>query len=273
MKTVSVSVVIPCFRCKETIGRALESIFSQRVRPSEIILVDDASNDGTLEELHKLSEKYFGHLIIVQMKCNLGAASARNAGWAIAKQSYIAFLDSDDSWHPEKLCIQYEYMLRNPDVLLSGHQCILKHENSTMPVLPANWNATLISSNSLLFRNSFSTPTVMLKRDIPFRFQDGKRYAEDFFLWQQIALAGFKVARIEAPLAYVHKPIYGSGGLSSQLLNMEKGELENFIALYDAGFIRAPLFTLAVIFSIAKCIKRLLITKINSLCRLSIGFK
>jgi len=251
----------------------LESIFSQRVWPSEIILVDDASNDGTLEELRKLSEKYSGHLIIVQMKCNLGAASARNAGWAIAKQPYIAFLDADDSWHPEKLCIQYEYMLRNPDVLLSGHQCILKRENSTMPVLPADWNATLISSNSLLFRNSFSTPTVMLKRDILFRFQEGKRYAEDVFLWQQIALAGFKVARIEAPLAYVHKPLFGAGGLSSQLLDMEKGELRNFVALYDAGLIEAPLFGLAVIFSIAKYIRRLLRIKINSLRRLNIKLK
>jgi glycosyltransferase involved in cell wall biosynthesis len=256
---VPVSVVIPCYRCALTIRRALDSVFAQTVKPAEIILVDDCSGDETLAVLREL-RGHSDQIKIVQMEKNLGAASARNAGWAIAAQPYIAFLDADDSWHPDKLRLQYKYMQNTPDVVLCGHQCVWLRNGETLPPLPADLHETKIRATSLLLKNAFSTPTVMLKRDTPFRFQEGKRCAEDLLLWQQIAFAGLPVVRIEHPLAYVHKPLYGAGGLSAQLWEMEKGELSNFAFLYRSGNIGSLLYVLTVFFSAAKFIRRLIVT-------------
>ncbi len=255
----NVSVIIPCFRCADTVQRAVESVAKQTLIPAEVILVEDASGDETLQALFYLQNLYAdGWVKVIPRAVNDGPGTARNVGWESAKEPYIAFLDADDSWHPEKLFIQYEFMQNNPDVALCGHQCIWLRDSAPPPVPPKDLHATKISANSLLFKNAFSTPTVMLKRDIPFRFQEGKRYAEDLLLWQQIAFAGLQVVRLESPLAYVHKSLYGEDGLSAQLWKMEKGELRNLIDLYRQNKINQILFIAATVFSMAKYYKRLL---------------
>jgi glycosyltransferase involved in cell wall biosynthesis len=264
--SVPVSVVIPCFRCSSTIERAINSIVHQKQKPEEVILVDDASGDDTLSVLYKLEKQYRGWVKIVAFNVNKGAASARNAGWAIAQNPYVAFLDADDSWHPEKIRIQYEYMQANQDVVLCGHQCVFinNYESSDL-LFMRELKEVVISPFSLLFRNAFSTPTVMLFRDIPFRFLEKKRFAEDYLLWQHIAWAGGKIVRIESPLAYIHKPAYGTSGLSAQLWNMERGELDNFMFLYYEGYIGAFLCIISASFSIIKFLKRLFVTEIQRL--------
>ena len=100
----SVSVVIPCFRCTGTIERAVASVAAQTRRPAEVILVDDASGDDTQKLLQKLSQHFEpGWIKLVFLEQNVGAASARNAGWDQATQTYVAFLDADDAWHPKKI--------------------------------------------------------------------------------------------------------------------------------------------------------------------------
>lgn len=259
-KTVlPISVVIPCYNCASTIRRAVFSIFEQAAIPLETILVDDCSQDGTLAVLQELARTY-QRLKIIQMERNLGAASARNVGWSASTQPYIAFLDADDSWHPEKLHIQYGYMKNNCLVALCGHQCTWLRDYEMPPQLLISHQVVRISGKSLLFKNAFNTPTVMLKRDIPFRFHEGRRYAEDLLLWQQIAFAGLQVVRIEKPLAYVHKSLYGAGGLSAQLWKMEIGELSNFVFLYRSGSISFAVYFVSSFFSIVKFIKRVFLT-------------
>lgn len=260
---VPVSVVIPCFRCSKTIGHAVASIAQQTIKPAEVILVDDASGDSTLSVLQELAQAYPGWVKVLRLGENRGAASARNAGWEAASQPYIAFLDADDAWHPEKLRIQYEYMCSNPEVAVSGHQCMWLRDGETPPDAPLIMTTSKIEAISLIFRNCFSTPTVMLKRNIQFRFSDNKRYCEDSYLWQQIAFAGLLVTRMETTLAYIHKAPYGEGGLSAQLWEMEKGELDNLVTLYQAGRINWLLLIVATGFSILKYVKRLVVTWIN----------
>lgn len=259
-----VSVVIPCYRCSSTVERAVASIERQTTKPIEVILVDDASGDGTLQLLYEIAERHPGWIKVVALTTNKGAASARNAGWETSTQPYIAFLDADDSWHPNKLNIQYDFMCKNPDVFLSGHQCIWLHEGQSMPNLTQEFDLTNINATGLLFKNAFSTPTVMLIRDISFRYSEGKRYAEDLLLWQQIAFSGLKVTRIESPLAYIHKPLYGANGLSGELWKMEKGELDNFAVLYKSGNISFLVYFACILLSITKFIKRFLFIKIKN---------
>lgn len=264
----AVSVVIPCYRCADTVTRAVNSIVQQTQKPAEVILIDDASGDGTLVVLQALEKEYSGWIKVVALKENSGVASARNAGWTIATQPYIAFLDADDAWHPAKLAIQHEYMRQHPSVALCGHQCVEMKNDVIPPRLPAVLSSKDISATSLLFRNAFSTPTVMLKRELSFRFLAGKRCAEDFFLWQQIAFAGLQVVRLESPLAYVHKPLYGAGGLSAALWRMEKGELANFMYLYREKKIGLLLTFTSVLFSLLKYLKREVVSRYSRFSKL-----
>jgi hypothetical protein len=169
-------------------------------------------------------------------------------------------LDADDSWHPEKLHIQFNYMINNIDVVVSGHLCqLFNTENKIKKFNNEEINVKKIISLSLLFKNAFSTPTVMIKNEINNRFIDGKNYAEDFYLWQEISFTGKKIIRLEIPLAFIHKDPFGAGGLSAYMWKMQKGEIENFIFLWRAKKISISLMLLAVIYSFLKFVRRLLI--------------
>ena len=197
-----VSVVIPCYRCSLTIGRALASIAQQSMKPVEVILVDDASGDDTWVVLTKLATAYPVWVRLIQLETNLGAASARNAGWAAASQPFIAFLDADDSWHPEKIAIQYDYMKRHPEVVLSGHRHRVLARMDAKPEWALLQGPTkFIDKWPLLLGNPFITPSAMLRTDIPQRFAEGRRYMEDHLLWLEIVCDGAKIVRLDVDLA------------------------------------------------------------------------
>jgi len=96
----AVSVVVPCYRCAVLLSVPLPRLPLKTQRPEEVILVDDASGDETREIMKKLSRQFeSGWIKLVFLDENVGAGSARNAGWSIASQPYVAFLDADDAWH------------------------------------------------------------------------------------------------------------------------------------------------------------------------------
>ena len=259
-----VSVVIPCYRCVATIARAVASVANQTTRPVELILVDDASEDGAVETLKSLKNQYGDWIHIIELTNNVGAGSARNAGWNLATQPYIAFLDSDDAWHPKKIEIQYGYMRVNSDVVLSGHlyRELLQDTTDALnwqlmqkPVQPISWA-------HLLLKNQFVTPSVMVNRDIPFRFTEGKCYMEDHLLWLEIVGANMLAVKLNVDLAAVYKPMYGASGLSSNLWLMEKAELSNYQHFYNQGKLRFYQYTFLQFFSLVKFVKRLLIVHV-----------
>ncbi|MGB4811963.1 MAG: glycosyltransferase family 2 protein [Methylophilaceae bacterium] len=259
-----VSVIIPCYRCATTIARAVSSVAEQIFRPAEVILVDDASGDATLEIINSLKNQYGSWVKVVELKKNVGAASARNAGWNLATQPYIAFLDSDDAWHPRKVEIQYGYMSNNSSVVMSGH---LFRELPEDVVDKLNWPVELLSIQKvtwkqLQFKNPFVTPSVMLKKDIPFRFSEGKRYMEDYLLWMEIVGANLVVVKLNIELAAIFKPMYGVSGLSSNLWLMEKAELSNYKYLYSQNKLNFLQYTFFKTFSFIKFIRRLLIVHV-----------
>jgi glycosyltransferase involved in cell wall biosynthesis len=264
MKNADVSVVIPCFNCAETIERAVHSVTQQTLRPAEVILINDASTDNTLEILAKMVEGDADFIKVIDFKANQGVASARNAGWDIANQSYIAFLDADDAWHKQKIEIQYNLMLSQPDIVLCGHICEVSKNKIIGNVNFHKSMVKTISSQKFLFSNPFSTPSVMLKNGIPFRFDSTKRYAEDYFLWLQIALSQGKVHKIELSLAYLFKAKFGESGLSSHIWQMEAGELNNYFLLFKTNKISAFLFFRISRFNIPEIIASQLDVNISS---------
>ena len=255
-----VSVVIPCFRCAGAIERALASVAQQSMRPSELILVDDASGDGTLAVLHALEAAYPGWVKVLQLEENRGAAGARNAGWAVASQPYIAFLDADDAWHPKKIEIQYAYMAAHPAVVLCGHGHRLLNQDDVLPDWAvAQCDAQRIHKWGMLLANKFVTPSVMVRRDVACRFVEKQRHMEDHMLWLQIICSGACVVKLSAELAAIYKGPFGVMGLSSQMWLMERGDLGNYRRLYRAKLINGFQLAALGIYSLLKYVRRLLL--------------
>ncbi len=107
---MKISVIIPTFNRKHTLQRAIDSVLAQTFKPYEIIIVDDGSKDGTKEWL---LQNYPSVQYIHQP--NNGVSSARNKGIQISQGSWIALLDSDDEWMPEKLEYQSRFLEMNRD--------------------------------------------------------------------------------------------------------------------------------------------------------------
>jgi glycosyltransferase involved in cell wall biosynthesis len=105
-----VTVVVPLYNGERYLAFALKSIFGQDYRPLEIIVVDDGSVDGSADIAKSFPEIRYIH------QSNQGVAVARNIGIDAARGQFIAFLDQDDSWMPNKLKRQIDYLLKYPQV-------------------------------------------------------------------------------------------------------------------------------------------------------------
>lgn len=252
----SVSAILPVWNGCQTIGRAIDSVACQTLMPLELIIIDDGSDDGTSELVRGRMKEYSdGWIKLITLSENKGVASARNAGWNVARGDYLAFLDADDTWHPKKIEHQLGYMRIHPSISLCGHG--FTFENEPLDFILGSYLPEAIRGWQLLISNSFVTPSIMIKRDLPFRFMEDRRYMEDHLLWMQIALHGYPIIRLPDKLVTVYKALYGESGLSSALWEMEKDELQNYWLLNQEGFIGKIILCCLIIFSLSKYLRRL----------------
>ncbi|WP_201209332.1 glycosyltransferase family 2 protein [Rhodocyclus purpureus] len=250
-----VSVIIPCYRCSGMVERALDSVLNQTLPPAEIILVDDASGDDTLALLHRLEKKYAPTVKVLAMSINGGPGLARNAGWEAASSPWLAFLDADDAWHPRKLEIQWTWLRSHPEAVLCGHLSQFSAGRIDFPVKDATV-AIRLSPMQMLISNHLATRSVMLRRELPFRFC-ARKYSEDYQLWLEIILAGHPAYRLESYLAYCFRPEFSPGGLSGDLRMHEKGEISALRTMYNLGRIGWLMFAFSATWSFAKFLRRL----------------
>src|SRR6266481_5515722 len=119
-----VSVIIPTFDRPKFLEAALRSVLRQTVTDFEVLVIDDGSATDVLpllDALHDGRIRYFRH------ESNRGEAAARNTGIINARGAYLAFLDDDDEWLPEKLRLQLELFSRRPDTVgcvYGGHEAL-----------------------------------------------------------------------------------------------------------------------------------------------------
>ncbi|QWD09493.1 glycosyltransferase [Polynucleobacter paneuropaeus] len=252
-----------------TVSRAIESVIAQTVPPAEIILIDDCSGDGTLDFLYQWRSHHPELIKVVALDQNFGVSYARNMGWKCAKQPYIAFLDSDDAWHCKKIEIQYVYMHNHPEVELSGHEFRILLPQDGLPAWNVNVECDVspIGKRDLLLSNPFITPSVMLRRDITPRFIENRRHMEDHMLWLDILFGGAKVVKLNVPLAATYKKSFGETGLSSQLFEMQMGDLDNYKNLLKMKRINSFQWMLLYAYSWSKFVRRLIISKADSILR------
>ena len=230
MNLSSVTVVIPTFNSAATIKRALDSVLAQTVLPSRLVVVDNASTDSTPLIVEKVAADSRCEMELVRQPRNTGPGAARNAGWDLVRTQFVAFLDSDDSWHPTKLERQLDIARRHPDDCFFGHKTASYTSSKTAGASGAappigSGRINYYSLRHFLIRNRVSTPTVMLRSELPFRFPIEHWYAEDYSLWTAILAAGHRAVVHDLALTTLHKAAWGEAGLSAKLDDMHAGEL------------------------------------------------
>ncbi len=255
-----VSVVVPCYRCADTVGRALDSVLGQSRPVAEIFLVDDGSGDGTLAVLKSLEARHAAAGVrALSLPANAGPGAARNAGWEAATQPWIAFLDADDTWHPRKIELQYGWVEGRAGVDLCAHGTALWTGGGAGAV-PDAGAAVRVTPRMMLLKNHVLTRTVMLRRDVPYRF-GGKDVSEDYLLWLELAFSGHGLWKLPAVLAYAHRPEFSPGGYSGGLWTHEKRELRSFRRLHDRGLVGTLPYLGASAFSLLKFLRRAAIAR------------
>ena len=203
-----VSVVIPAYGAAATIGRALASVAAQTVKPRQAIVVDDGSPDGTAEAARACAGTMAGIDLTVLRQENKGAGAARNRALAEAGATYVAFLDADDEWLPEKL----ERSLARfdgPDKILVAHDVTFVEDGTEWLQDCARHFLAPGDAYVALFRKGYiGTCTVVARRDAVLAvggFDEGLATAQDFDLWLKLLAdpdARFEV--FSGPLSRYH---------------------------------------------------------------------
>lgn len=265
-RSIPVSVIIPCFNCGETIARAVQSVFLQTSRPHELILVDDCSTDGTRALLADLVTQYPADWIrVILQPRNAGPGAARNAAWRAAAMPYIAFLDSDDSWHPAKMAIQYGWMSARPHAAITGHPVaqLEPHQRADAQPWPPVTVPRRMSRQRVLFSNRFTPSSILMRADVEARFDETKRHAEDYFMLLEVVLVDKGEAFLfPFPLSYVYKAQFGAQtGLSAQLWKIQQGEQDNYLRFRRRGSISHVEWLCFSLLSAAKYLRRCLLSR------------
>lgn len=226
-----VSIVIPFYKNKEWLIESVKSVLNQTYQNIEIIIVDDGSKQD-LNELFNLSNK----IQIIHTE-NMGASSARNTGIACSNGDYIAFLDSDDIWLPQKLELQLDFMKSNNYYWSATSYTLFDSNKSKFPEFD-----TIISSPdcsnmtiwNILSSTNLGTPTVIihtsiLKSRINFKFNEKLKFGEDTYLWATIAYKN-KLGYINKNLSRVR--LHGNNA-SRNILSQMMARSEIFELLND----------------------------------------
>ncbi len=213
-KIGNISVVIPTFNRRQTIGRSIDSVLNQTLFPSEIIVVDDGSTDGTSDYI----QSNFPSIRLLQQP-NKGVSAARNKGIRCADANWIALLDSDDEWFPQKLEKQVMTLSQNLDIKFCHTEEIWirngarinqmkKHQKYGGHIFNKCLDMCKISPSSVLFHQS-------ILDDVGY-FDKSLKVCEDYDLWLRIT-AKFPVLYIDETL------IIKYGGHEDQLSRVKDG--------------------------------------------------
>lgn len=197
-----VSVIIPAFNSAPFIAETIQSVLAQTYNNLEIIVVDDGSTDTTLDVLNE-----FGDQITALTKANGGPASARNLAIRNASGKYIAFLDADDLWTPEKLTEQVAFLEAHPEVGLTYAEALMFDEVGGEKQIRGKIGFTGETSFChLLLGDHIPNSTVLMRRNcvdtIGWLNEHRDLIAvEDYEYWLRLAKA-FPIRAIAKPLAY-----------------------------------------------------------------------
>jgi glycosyltransferase involved in cell wall biosynthesis len=256
-----VTVVMPAYNASSTIRASLESVFSQTLPPSEVLILDDGSTDETAT----VASSFVPRVQIIPGR-HEGAAVARNLLCAAAQGDFVAFLDSDDVWHPDYLRVQCEKFREYPAAAayFTGH---VDFYDDALPVWPGEQDLSIEYIEAIEFLRRYNqTPgffnmsfccvprrTLEQMGPEPFRLSP----AEDWYFFNKISTCG-SVVYYHASLAAYRVRV---GSLSSNRLALSTA-LVSACEMLEQQFSAVPDRRFAEIFADAHSEKRRLLAKI-----------
>ncbi|TCT26458.1 glycosyltransferase involved in cell wall biosynthesis [Melghiribacillus thermohalophilus] len=178
-----VSVIIPAYNCEKFIGSAIESVISQTYNNWEAIVIDDCSTDRTGEIIKSYLKKE-PRIRYFRLDKNSGAAAARNKAIELANGKYLAFLDSDDIWHPEKLSRQITFMKQNGyNFTCTSYSKVGENGNDLNRIVEAKAK----SDYEGLLKHCPGNSTVIYNAEVLGKFEiPNIKKRNDYILWLQI---------------------------------------------------------------------------------------
>lgn len=196
-----ISIVVPVYNTEKFVGATIESVQAQTYSNWELILVDDCSKDQSVE----ICAKYAIHdprIRIISMDKNMGALEARNEGIRKSQGRFLCFLDSDDTYEPEKLKTQIEFMLKK-DIPVSFTMYQRITETGNVISVSNFFFREEFNYKQLLGNPAFSIITLMIDKDkvtVPI-VEAGVVLAEDYVFHLKILKQGFTAYGIKVPLS------------------------------------------------------------------------
>lgn len=196
--TPRISVIVPAYRCEKTAEKSIRSALSQSVHEIEVIVADDASDDGTPAILAGLRQED-ARIRVITLPENKGVANARNVAARAAQADWIAFLDSDDLWTPDKLEKQLQKAEETgASLVYTAAACIDESDRETGKVFAV---PSSIDADTLLKQTDLITSSILVKRELflahPMERSD---LHEDLICWYRILKDGAKAVGINEPL-------------------------------------------------------------------------
>lgn len=243
----TVSVIMPVYNVEAYVAEAIESVLAQSFADFELIIVDDGGNDRSLE----ICRSYDDPRIRILSQANRGLAGARNTGIIASQGSYVAFLDSDDRWLPEKLALHVIHLDNNPQIGVSFSPSRFIDAEGRPMRLRQTPKLSHITSTDIFCRNPVGNGSApVIRREAlekvafdhhpedsrRWYFDETLRQSEDIEMWLRLAIVGkVKFAGI-APALTEYR--IGSGGLSSQVVRQYQSwqEVVARLSCYAAEF-------------------------------------
>ena len=202
-----VSVVIPVYNCEKYIETAVNSVLNQSFSDFEIIIVNDASTDGTSGILQRLQRKD-SRIRVIDQKKNLGVAETRNKAFEYCRGKFIALLDADDFWFEDKLKEQLDVQEKtNADLVYCSYAIVDDHGERICDDFIVPETTDLKSS---LVQSAINCSTALFKAELAseFRFRPDY-YHEDLVFWIDLLRSGIKVRGVKNVLA-AYRLVQGS---------------------------------------------------------------
>lgn len=197
-----VSIIVPAYHAEKVIGEAIDSVVAQTYPNWELLLVEDAGGDGTAEKIEEyVREHGESRIRLIRQPENGGAAKARNRGLREAAGRYIAYLDADDLWEPEKLERELCFMRKKDAAFVfTGYEFADENGRRTGKVVhvPETLNYRQALSNTTIFTTTVLFDTEKIPRDL-LEMPDVK--SEDTALWWKVLRNGYLAWGLDENLA------------------------------------------------------------------------
>lgn len=191
---IQVSVIMPAYNSAQYIETSIRSVMAQTVTNWELLVIDDCSGDSTSEVVARLATED-SRIRVIHNDKNLGTAGSRNKALDLANGKYVAFLDSDDLWHPEKLEKQLCMLEKtHADLCYTSYRVVYLNSNNVNKdyIVPAT-----VTLEDMLKQNYIGCSTVLLTAETARNYKfTTEFYHEDYVFWLRMLRDGIRTAGV-----------------------------------------------------------------------------